>query len=47
MSYWEFLAWADGWMKANGSQEGLTSKEKDDLWSFISEGPQEVRRTLH
>lgn len=47
MSYWEFMAWADGWMKANGSQEGLTKAEKDDLWAFVQEGPQEVRGTLH
>lgn len=39
MSMWQFMAAVDGYVKANSSedQKGLSAKEKDDLWAWVSE----------
>lgn len=46
MSVWQFYASVDGWMRANSADDGsLTKAEKDDLWNWVQEGPQEAKGT--
>lgn len=36
MSIWQYMAALDGFIAANSPEDkGLTSKEADDLWSWI------------
>jgi len=39
MSMWQFMAAVDGYVKANSTDDaGLSQKEKDELWEWVSEG---------
>lgn len=35
MSLWQFEAAAVGYAKSNGGDEGMTTKEADNLWDWL------------
>jgi hypothetical protein len=38
MSMFQYFSALDGYIAANSDEEGLTEREKDDLWQWIDGG---------
>jgi hypothetical protein len=37
MSEWQFAAALSGYTRAHSSQEGMTSREQDEVWAWMME----------